>query len=520
MYKKNLIKWRQAQFIFPKLLLMLLLIGSTIKKVSVAETFSAFTTQVQPILTNTSYASDSTKQKPKNVLFIVVDDLRPNLRSYGDTIAITPNIDRLASRGTTFSNAYCQQSVCAPSRASVLTGTRPNTTKVWDLKTHFRTALPDIVTLPQYFKIHGYYTQSVGKIYHDPKEAQDPISWTSPEILAVTDEIGGRYALAENLEIMANRAINKAHATERAPVADSVYIDGQVGNEAVRMLNKIKDKPFFLAVGFRRPHLPFVAPEKYWAMYDGVKLPKPSPAHAPENVPDIALHNWVELRTYTGMPAHGSINDPQRIQNLLQGYYASTSFTDAQIGRVLDELDRLGLTDNTIVVLWGDHGFHLGEHGLWAKTTNFELDTRVPLIVSAPGQKKKNIISPALVELVDMYPTLTELADLPTPNHLEGYSMVPLLAEPNKPWKKGAFSQFLRKDGQRQIMGYSVRTREFRYTEWRDHHSGDLLEAELYDHINDPEESVNIINQNGNKETIITLSEILNQGWKKVLPTN
>src|SRR5690606_8507613 len=210
MYKKNLIKWTQAQFIFPKLLFMLLLIGSTIKTVAVAETFSEYTAQVLPILKNKSYANDSTKQKPKNVLFIVVDDLRPNLRSYGDTIAITPNIDRLASRGTTFSNAYCQQSVCAPSRASALTGTRPNTTKVWDLKTHFRTALPDIVTLPQYFKNHGYYTQSVGKIYHDPKEAQDPISWTSPEILAVTDEIGGRYALAENLDIMAHRATNKA----------------------------------------------------------------------------------------------------------------------------------------------------------------------------------------------------------------------------------------------------------------------------------------------------------------------
>lgn len=461
--------------------------------------------------------------RKKNVLFIAVDDLRPKLGCYGDAIAITPNIDRLAKRGTVFTRAYCQQSVCAPSRASVLTGRRPNTTKVWDLKTHFRTAIPDVVTLPQYFKQQGYHTQSVGKIYHDPQEAQDAVSWSVPEMLAVTDEIGGRYALPEN-DIPGIWPANKTNSTERANVPDSVYIDGRVSIDAVHVLNQIKDKPFFLAVGFRRPHLPFVAPEKYWALYDGKKIPMPTNPLPPSNVPEIALHNWGELRAYTDIPKSGYLTDDEKTHQLIQGYYASTSFVDAQIGRVLDELDRLGLTENTIVVLWGDHGFHLGEHGLWAKTTNFEMDTRVPLILSSPDKFVKNAKSNALVELVDVYPTLTELAGLALPSGLEGVSMAPLLEEPERAWKTAAFSQFLRLENNKlknnKVMGYSIRTPDFRYTEWQDFVTGKVQAAELYDHVNDPLETDNMINQKQQKANIKKLADLLRGGWERALPAD
>lgn len=452
----------------------------------------------------------------KNILFIAVDDLRPQLGCYGDAIAVTPNIDKLAKRGIIFNNAYCQQAVCAPSRSSLMTGRRPNTTKVWDLKTHFRTALPDVLTLPQYFKQQGYRTQSVGKIYHDPQEAQDEVSWSVPEVLAVTDEIGGRYALPEN-DIPGIWPANKTNSTERADVADSVYIDGRVANDAVKILKEIKDKPFFLAVGFRRPHLPFVAPEKYWALYDDKKIPMPKNPQPPAAVPDIALNNWAELRAYTDIPDIGALTDPEKLHQLIQGYYASTSFVDAQIGKVIDELDKLGLTENTVIVLWGDHGFHLGEHGLWTKSTNFELDTRVPLIVCSPDQPVRNVRSDALVELVDVYPTLTELAGLPLPKDLEGLSLAPLLAQPGQSWKSAAFSQFLR--SKEKIMGYSIRTRNFRYTEWQDFASGEMKAAELYDHLADPLETVNLIHQAKQKENIQKMADLLHKGWKHALPS-
>lgn len=459
-------------------------------------------------------------QSRQNVLFIAVDDLRTKLGCYGDPVAITPNIDKLARRGVLFSNAYCQQAVCAPSRSSLLTGRRPDSTRVWDLKTHFRTALPEVVALPQYFKQHGYHAQSVGKIYHDPAEAQDPVSWSVPESLAVTDEIGGRYALQENLNVPGVWPTSKANATERADVPDSVYIDGRVSEEAIKILNQIKDRTFFLAVGFRRPHLPFVAPGKYWAMYDQKKISGPPNPFPPAGVPEIALHNWGELRAYTDIPDTGDLTDPDKVHQLIQGYYAAISFVDAQIGKVVDELDRLGLAGNTIIVLWSDHGFHLGEHGLWAKRTNFEIDTRVPLIVCSPDRGVKNRISSALVELVDVYPTLAELAGLPIPSDLEGLSMVPLLEEPERNWKVAAFSQFLRAENKKRVMGYSIRTRNYRYTEWRDIVSGKVEAAELYDHLNDSLETTNLINEEQQADAIKVLADQLHGGWKQAMPAD
>jgi len=453
------------------------------------------------------------KRKP-NVLFIAIDDLRPELGCYGHNIVQSPNIDRLAKEGVLFNRAYCQQAVCSPSRTSLMTGLRPNTTKVWDLQTHFRTTIPTVVTLPQYFKKNGYYTQSVGKIYHDPKSAQDSLSWTANEILAETTK-RGKYVLASNLKIKSA----KAAAIELADVPDNAYIDGQVADRAVQELNKIKDKPFFLAVGFRRPHLPFSAPKKYWDIYDREDITLPTQKTVPQNTPVYATHQNQELRGYSDIGFDNQIQDA-KIQELIHGYYAAISYTDAQIGKILAELDRLNLTENTIIVLWSDHGFHLGEKGLWAKSTNYELDTRVPLIISAPG-KKKNVVSNGLVELVDLYPTLVELGGMKIPDSLEGTSLVPLLTKPEQSWKTAAFSQFPRpwiyKDSP-ELMGYAMRTDHYRLIEWRDFKTGTITATELYNVQDDPTELNNIADLPKNELLIKELKLKLNDGWQKALP--
>lgn len=451
--------------------------------------------------------AENPPQKP-NVLFIGVDDLRCGLRCYGDSVALTPNIDALGASGMIFNRAYCQQAVCNPSRASLMTGLRPNTTKVWDLQTHFRKALPDVITLPQYFSNNGYHSQSVGKIYHDPAWAQDSLSWSVPETFAVTKS-AGKYVLPHNLNTTGSW---KASASERALVEDDAYIDGQVSSAAIDILTSVKDKPFFLAVGFRRPHLPFSAPEKYWDLYKRESIPLPSNMHAPVNVPSIALHPSVELRGYTDVPDEGALSDNKK-KELLHGYYASTSYVDAQIGKVLNTLDSLGLRDKTIVVLWSDHGYHLGEHGLWCKTTNFELDTRVPLIISYPGQKHKGEKTDALVELVDLYPTLADLVGLPVPDSLEGTSMKPLLEDPSRQWNEVAFSQFPRKSPRSKgfIMGYSVRTDDMRFTEWVDLQTGNVEARELYDHRIDSLEMNNVAEDQQHADNIKALTTMLDR---------
>ena len=468
-------------------------------------------------------SSDQQLRRKPNVLFIAVDDLRTQLGCYGDKHALTPNIDSLAENGVVFGQAYCQQAVCNPSRASLMTGRRPDTLRVWDLKTHFRETLPDVVTLPQHFKQHGYHAQSIGKIYHDPGRLKDRPSWSVPETLAVTGECGGKYILESNL---GNKNVWKAAATECVEAPDNAYIDGRVADAAVETLTQIKDKSFFLAVGFRRPHLPFSAPKKYWDLYEREAVPLAENPFKPIDCPDIALHNWKELRGYTDIPDIGPVSD-EKARELIHGYYAATSYTDAQIGRLLSELDRLGLSDNTVVVLWGDHGWHLGEHDLWGKTTNFELDARAPLILSAPGLKNAGITIDALVEFVDVYPTLCDLCDLPIPEGLEGISTVPLLQNPKRPWKLAAFSQFprgIRAPGQdkdadpRRIMGYSMRTDRYRYTEWIDESSGEAMAEELYDHQNDPKETVNVAGRAENSELVSNLRKKLRAGWTAALP--
>lgn len=464
-------------------------------------------------LSGIALGSAAPSKKP-NVLFIAVDDLRPELGCYGRDYIKSPNIDRIARAGMTFGRAYCQQAVCSPSRSSLLTGTRPDTTKVWDLVTHFRNAIPDVVTLPEHFKQNGYFVQGMGKIYHPGYD--DPRSWSVPWKTAPAPT----YALLKTPEVKDEDAPvprgekkKPGPPFESADVPDDFYRDGKVANMAVETLRTLatKSEPFFLAVGFAKPHLPFVSPKKYWDLYDPAQIKLAPNPYRPKGAPEYALTNSQELRNYVGMPAEGPIPDPVARQ-LKHGYYAAVSYTDAQIGKLLGELDRQGLTKNTIIVLWGDHGWKLGEHGEWCKHSNVENDTNAPLLLSVPGMKNAGKQTNALVEFVDIYPTLAELAALPLPKHLEGSSFKPLLDNPNLRWKPAAFSQYPR--GQRR-MGYSMRTDRYRFTVWvgRDDHS--KIEAiELYDHKEDPQENVNIADLPENKALVDKLMEQWRKGWK------
>ena len=457
-----------------------------------------------------------------NILFIAIDDLRPALGCYGDSVAVTPNIDRLASRGTLFRRAYCQQAVCSPSRLSLMTGRRPDTIRVWDLKTHFRAAVPGMVTLPQHFKNHGYHTQSLGKIYHGSgRPSEDPPSWSvEPQYDFVRDP-KVRYALPQNLQ---GTGLKRA-AAEAADVPDSTYIDGIVCKSAIETLGKLQqaDQPFFLAVGFRKPHLPFCAPQKYWDFYNRAKIPLPENRRHPRDAPELATRSWKELEGYADIPRDGQISTG-KIHELRHGYYACVSYVDSLVGQLLDELTKLKLAEKTVVVLWGDHGFHLGEQGLWTKANNYELSTRVPLIVSVPGQARTGLKSSALVEFVDVYPTLSDICGLDTPPGVEGISFKPLLTNPNQLWKLAVFSQYPRaRSGSRhrghgEIMGYAVRTHRYRYVEWRDWNSKQVVARELYDHDSDPHESRNVAAQARNADAIRELAAMLQSGWESVVP--
>ena len=456
-----------------------------------------------------AYLLGQTARKP-NILFFAVDDLRPELGCYGKTYIKSPNIDRIAKSGMVFRRAYCQQAVCSPSRTSLLTGTRPDTSKVWDLVTHFRDAIPNVVTLPQHFRKNGYFVQGMGKIFH-PGYDDEP-SWSTPWKTPKAET----YANLKTAEVKDEDAAPKnktkgGPAFESGDVADNFYKDGMVADMAVETIKGLSKKaPFFLAVGFAKPHLPFVSPKQYWDMYNPAQIElAPNPYH-PKDAPEYALTNSNELRNYTNMPAEGPISD-KLARQLKHGYYAAVSYTDAQIGKVLNELERSGLSRNTIIVLWGDHGWKLGEHGEWCKHSNVENDTNAPLLLSAPGMKGAGKQSNALVEFVDIYPTLAELAGLPLPAHLEGSSFKPLLDSPDRPWKAAAFSQYPR----RKLMGYSMRTDRYRMTVWVDRQDHTKVDAtELYDHRTDPQENTNIANVAANKEVVRRLMEQWKKGWQ------
>jgi arylsulfatase A-like enzyme len=461
-----------------------------------------------------------------NVLFFAVDDLRPELNCYGKAQIKSPNIDRLARHGVQFNRAYCQQAVCSPTRTSLLTGLRPDSTRVYDLVVHFRDTVPNVVTLPQHFKNHGYHTVGFSKIYHSGLD--DPISWSEPH----RDPKAGTYQLPQNQQIVARKAEEarkkglkgtalsraaRGPAFECADVPDNAYVDGKTTDLAIAKLEELarQDKPFFLAVGYLKPHLPFVSPKRYWDLYDPKTIKLPDNPNPPEDMPELAMTDFGELRAYSNIPAKGPIPD-ELARQLIHGYYAAVSYTDAQVGRVIDELDRLGLRENTIIVLWGDHGWKLGEHGGWCKHTNFELDTHVVLLLDAPGAKANGKTINGLVEFVDIYPTLCDLAGLPKPEHLEGTSFAPLLTHPELPWKKAAFSQYPRRGG---IMGYSMRTDAYRLTRWVEHKNPEHVVAlELYDHQKDDAENFNIANKPENAALVKGLMEQSKAGWQAARP--
>ncbi|MFH5802620.1 sulfatase [Alienimonas sp. DA493] len=449
-------------------------------------------------------AADGAAADRPNVLFIAVDDMRVELGCYGSPVVQSPNLDALAERSLLFERAYCQQALCNPSRASLLTGMRIDSLGFTDLPTHFRQRRPDVVTLPQLFKHHGYAAHGIGKIFHNFRQDDwegDAVSWSRPQVLHYGSH-GNDRAQVDGPVPADSLAIPRA---ERREVPDDAYWDGQIADLAVERLNELKDEPFFLAVGFWKPHLPFNAPAKYWDRYDPAAIDLPANPAPPAGVPPLALHDSRELlRDFPD----GLTDD--EVRTLRHGYYAAISYVDAQIGKVLDELDRLGLREETIVVFWSDHGFHTGEHALWCKTSNFELDARVPLMISVPGSESAGQRTGALVELLDLYPTLADLAGLEPPSTVEGVSLRPLLGDPGATVHDVAFTQNPRptyRSGTTppEAMGYSVRSEDFRYTEWRDFDSGETLAAELYDHRRDPLETTNRVDDPALAATVARL---------------
>jgi uncharacterized sulfatase len=438
---------------------------------------------------------------PPNVLFIVADDLNNDLGCYGHPFVRSPNIDRLAARGVRFDRAYVQYPVCNPSRTSFLSGRRPDTMRVHDLFTPPRTFAKDVVFLPQHFRENGYRTLKVGKIFHTGDAFEDKASWDVD--IRETNE-SKRPPPAQLVT-----QPNKAAIVLNAPDADTW--DGKVARKAVELMEQaVRDgKPFFLGAGFRRPHTPYIAPQKYFDLYPLAKMAwTQEPASHLRDIPLVA---------FTYAPGRPELPESRR-REVMQAYYASVSFMDAQVGVLLDALDRLRLWDNTVVVLFGDHGYHLGEHGgMWHKMSLFEESARVPLLIAAPG-KKANVASPRLVETIDLFPTLTELCGLKAPAGLEGKSFVPLLENPVQPWKEAAFTQVIRhrtkRDAQQNVhvleekdvlMGYSVRTERWRYIEW----DGGQAGAQLYDHDRDPHEFVNLASDPKHAETVTEMKHLL-----------
>lgn len=504
-------------------------------------------------------AASALGAKKPNILFIAIDDMRPEMGCYGSPIAITPNIDKLAAKGLLFNRAYCQQAICSPSRASIMTGTRPDTNGVIENYTYFRDANPDIVTLPQHLRVHGYETVNMGKIYHGKYNDLEK-SWSREPAhrLVKTKPMPGGYGLEENRIIQRDnrkRLLEKYGPTkiggltasgpayEAADVPDHSFIDGHSARLAVATMkqhfeNK-PNQPLFVGLGFSKPHLHFIAPKKYWDLYDREKIPDAKYSNPPEGGAATGLHASFELRVRHGIPKTGDMG-PELSRTLMHAYLACASYVDAQIGLVLDELDKSGERDNTIIMLWGDHGWHLGDMGVWGKATNYEISTRVPLIVQAPGKDKAvGKKSEALVELLDMYPTLCDLAGVPAPKHIEGKSLMPILDNPKASVKDFALSQYpnpalrewaanplapamretffgpliteveariIKQMGDKwdrdlfenHLMGYSLRTHRYRYIEWRDYRDkkSKPIFVELYDHKSDPDETNNVAKKN------------------------
>ncbi len=483
-----------------------------------------------------------------NVLFLFVDDLRPELGCYGCPHVVSPQIDRLAGTGCAFQRAYVQIALCNPSRASMLTGKRPDELTVWGLDTHFRESNPDVVTLPQHFMSHGYHTAAIGKIYHNDK--LDPLSWSEPRLIipgypydpdAVYRDDGNVHYLEQRKQTLRaeggeGRYVDqfghwylKANATEMPDVPDDAYYDGAQTDVAIAKLSELagRGQPFFFGLGYYRPHLPFNVPKRYWDLYDRETIALAEFDMPPLGAPPMALNTMREIRGYADFadcptPLEGQLH-PDHARLLRHGYFASVSYVDAQIGKVLDHLETLGILDETIVVLWGDNGWKLGDYGSWCKMTNYETDTRVPLIVKPAGDFSGNGPREQIVESVDVYPTLCDLADLPSPDGLAGESFRGHLDDAENAGKECAFSQFLRygiwnAPDAKEAMGYTVRTRDWRYVEWFHGDSESCIARELYDVTTQGLEQENLSGQEACAEIERTLANRLREYRGTTLP--
>ena len=471
----------------------------------------------------------NTKDKP-NILLILVDDLKPNLGTYGDTNAISPNIDRLAQMGVRFDNAYCNQAVCMASRYNLMLGSRSTSNGFYNFGSEFREVYPNAVTLPQYFMNAGYHTEAIGKVYHvGHGNTNDEASWSIPhhkekviEYLLPQSKEGPltrEEAFFENSrlyleDIPKNKELPRGAAWESPDVVDDAYGDGRVANQAIfrlRQLSKKPDQPFLMAVGFARPHLPFCAPKKYWDMYDPEKLPMPVNEEQPIDAPRCALKRGGEITQFFPVPEnYGGIYDDELKRKLIHGYYASMSYMDAQLGRVLDELKRLEMDKNTIIVLWGDHGWHLGDHGTWTKHTNFEQATRIPLVMVAPGIAKPGSSTAQFAETVDIYTTLAALAGMERPSGpqpIDGTNLVPVLKNGNDIISDENFAYHsFPKQG---YLGEAIRTDRYRMVRWTSMQDTSEVLYELYDYEKDPNEIKNVAADN--TDVIENMEKILNK---------
>ena len=456
-------------------------------------------------------------EKP-NILLLYVDDLRPELASYGATHIQSPNIDALAQKGIKFTNAYCNVPVCGASRASMLTGMLPTKNRFLDYKTFVEKETPEAITLPELYKNNGYITISNGKIYHhlndresDWNEVWRPYAFDKNESgMAPTDYW---QSLWKDYQDPDNRAYYKL--TDRGPayestvVSDSTYIDGLLTKKVIKDLIKLKKnpKPFFLTVGFINPHLPFNAPKKYWDLYDRKKIKQPENYnYIPKNAPEISISNWAEMRGYTNIPKHGQVSDSLAI-DLIHGYYATVSYTDTLIGKILKELETQKLSENTIVILVSDHGYNLQEHTQWTKFTNYNTSIQVPLIIYDPSSKSNGTTN-ALTSLIDIYPTMVELCGLKAPkNQLDGTSLVPILKNPKLEGRKHVFIK--------RTNGYTLKTKAFSYTEFIRSTDNSVMDKMLYDHRENKVENVNIVYNKDFQSIATQMSQILHSAYQK-----
>jgi uncharacterized sulfatase len=437
---------------------------------------------------------------PRNVLFVAADDLNTCLSAYGHPVVRTPNIDRIAARGVVFQRAYCQNPWCGPSRASLMTGLSPDSIGVHDLTTHFRSNLPDVVTLPQLFQKHGYFTGRVGKIYHVGVPGQigtdgldDKPSWhrvVNPNGVDHTKE----EALVTNFT--PKGGLGSAVAFHASAARDDEHTDGIGAAAAIEMIERNRRDPFFIGMGFYRPHCPYIAPAKY---FDAIPLENVQPPPF-----DEAEMRQAPEWAYFTTPANWGMTVQQQ-REAVRAYYATIEFMDAQFGKVLETIDRLGMADNTTIVFWGDNGYHLGEHGQWMKQTVFERAARVPLLIGGSGVTSRGRACSRTVELLDLYPTLADVCNLPPPAQLQGRSLRPLLQDPAAPWDRPAVSQ-VRRTGARArgraagetgvapasaapVDGYSIRTERYRYSQWE---REGVIGEELYEYDADPREVRNL----------------------------